>query len=447
MHGAASTFDVTAMKCGATSVPTPRCRASHSRPLCAFASVSCVVNVFDVTMNSVDVGITIGQRARQMLGIDVRHEDTTSGAPRKCSGPAESIADEPRTEIRAADADVDHRPQRPPRGALPPRLAHAARQLGHALARRAHFDRHVEAVDEDCGGRRRAQRGVQHRPVLRQIDLLAREQRRDPVRHIRRIRSGDECVERLGVEAFLGNVDAPVVPFERQRVDTSGIAREQLVQRRRAERTRAGCEIGDARFGACAARSMHSSGVRRNGLHSSRVRRNGRPVRPPMLASPRPKPAHLAGEKHPMNAPDIVDKDLPLREDTRLLGRVLGDVLRAQIGAAGFERVEAIRQTAIGFRRASGAEAGQLRSAFAALLNPLPIGETLEVVRAFSYFSHLANIAEDVHRNRRRRAHAMAGSPPRRRRRRSRTRPDRRRRHRWRDARALARRCAREPRF
>ncbi|HKU86527.1 MAG TPA: phosphoenolpyruvate carboxylase, partial [Casimicrobiaceae bacterium] len=115
-----------------------------------------------------------------------------------------------------------------------------------------------------------------------------------------------------------------------------------------------------------------------------------------------------------MNVPDIVDKDLPLREDTRLLGRVLGEVLRAQIGDAGFERIEAIRQTAIGFRRASGAEADRLRSAFAALLNPLPIGATLEVVRAFSYFSHLANIAEDVHRNRRRRAHATAGSPPRR---------------------------------
>ena len=43
------------------------------------------------------------------------------------------------------------------------------------------------------------------------------------------------------------------------------------------------------------------------------------------------------------------------------------------------------------------------------LLNPLPIAQALEVVRAFSYFSHLANIAEDVHQNRRRRAHALAG--------------------------------------
>ena len=111
-----------------------------------------------------------------------------------------------------------------------------------------------------------------------------------------------------------------------------------------------------------------------------------------------------------MDAP--IDKDLPLKEDTRLLGRVLGDVLRAQTGEGGFACIEAIRQMAIRFRRARPDEAPALRTELEALLNPLPIADALHVVRAFSYFSHLANIAEDVQQNRRRRAHALAGSPP-----------------------------------
>lgn len=52
-----------------------------------------------------------------------------------------------------------------------------------------------------------------------------------------------------------------------------------------------------------------------------------------------------------MDAP--ADKDLPLRDDTRLLGRILGDVLRDQTGEEGFERIETIRRTAIAFRRSS----------------------------------------------------------------------------------------------
>src|SRR5213082_3134286 len=56
-----------------------------------------------------------------------------------------------------------------------------------------------------------------------------------------------------------------------------------------------------------------------------------------------------------MDAP--TDKDLPLKEDTRLLGRVLGDVLRAQTGEEGFARIEAIRQAARHLRRASPGDA------------------------------------------------------------------------------------------
>ena len=106
------------------------------------------------------------------------------------------------------------------------------------------------------------------------------------------------------------------------------------------------------------------------------------------------------------------DKDSALREDTRLLGRILGDVLRAQTGDAGFERIETIRRTAIGFRRRRDGAPPTTSSDLDALLTGLDIGDTLHIVRAFSYFSHLANIAEDIQQNRRRRAHALAGSPP-----------------------------------
>lgn len=103
------------------------------------------------------------------------------------------------------------------------------------------------------------------------------------------------------------------------------------------------------------------------------------------------------------------DKDAPLKEDIRLLGRLLGNVLREQEGEAVFQVVETIRQTAVRFRRESDAQSG---ADLNKLLKKLTRDQTISVVRAFSYFSHLANIAEDQHHNRRRRAHLLAGSAP-----------------------------------
>lgn len=103
------------------------------------------------------------------------------------------------------------------------------------------------------------------------------------------------------------------------------------------------------------------------------------------------------------------DKEAPLKEDIRLLGRLLGDVVRQQEGDAVFEIVETVRQTAVRFRRESDPQAG---ADLDRLLKKLTRDQTNSVVRAFSYFSHLANIAEDQHHNRRRRAHLLAGSAP-----------------------------------
>jgi phosphoenolpyruvate carboxylase len=100
-------------------------------------------------------------------------------------------------------------------------------------------------------------------------------------------------------------------------------------------------------------------------------------------------------------------KDLPLRDDIRLLGRLLGDTIREQEGEAVYEIVERIRQSSIRFHRDEDEVA---RRDLETTLNSLSRGRTNQIIRAYSYFSHLANLAEDQHHVRRSRAHAMAGA-------------------------------------
>ena len=108
------------------------------------------------------------------------------------------------------------------------------------------------------------------------------------------------------------------------------------------------------------------------------------------------------------------DKDLPLRDDTRLLGRLLGDTVREQEGEGVFAAVERIRQTSVQLNQIPGHGLDPAaRSELEAILTNLPRDTMISVVRAFSYFLHLANIAEDQHHIRRRRVHAASGSPPR----------------------------------
>ncbi len=111
-----------------------------------------------------------------------------------------------------------------------------------------------------------------------------------------------------------------------------------------------------------------------------------------------------------LSAPvDLSSKDVPLRDDIRLLGRILGDTLREQEGDKTFELIENVRRTAVRFRKTQD---DRDRDQLEQVLDALSPDETLLVVRAFSYFSQLSNIAEDQHHNRRRRAHLKAGSPP-----------------------------------
>ncbi|RVW03401.1 phosphoenolpyruvate carboxylase [Rhodococcus spongiicola] len=97
----------------------------------------------------------------------------------------------------------------------------------------------------------------------------------------------------------------------------------------------------------------------------------------------------------------------PLREDIRLLGGMLGEIVREQSGDDIFTLVERARVESFRVRR-SEIDRAQLEEMFA----QVDTADAIPVIRAFSHFALLANVAEDIHRERRRAIHVRAGEPP-----------------------------------
>ena len=79
-----------------------------------------------------------------------------------------------------------------------------------------------------------------------------------------------------------------------------------------------------------------------------------------------------------------------LDDNVKLLGRMLGDTVRSAEGEALFEKIEVIRQLAKQGRAGDSDKQQKLIG----VLTQLEKGELLSVVRAFSHFLKLANIAE-----------------------------------------------------
>ncbi|OPE48075.1 phosphoenolpyruvate carboxylase, partial [Mycolicibacterium diernhoferi] len=97
----------------------------------------------------------------------------------------------------------------------------------------------------------------------------------------------------------------------------------------------------------------------------------------------------------------------PMREDIRLLGAILGDTVRDQNGDAVFDLVERARVESFRVRRSEID-----RTELADLFRDIDVHQAIPVIRAFTHFALLANVAEDIHRERRRAIHEAAGEPP-----------------------------------
>lgn len=106
----------------------------------------------------------------------------------------------------------------------------------------------------------------------------------------------------------------------------------------------------------------------------------------------------------------IDDKDSQLRDDIRLLGALLGEIIAEQQGLPVFAAIEEVRQLSVQYRRFDDNAA---RAKLEARLEALSQDETISLIRSFSIFSMLSNIAEDCHLIRRNRQHELAGMPAR----------------------------------
>lgn len=98
-------------------------------------------------------------------------------------------------------------------------------------------------------------------------------------------------------------------------------------------------------------------------------------------------------------------KDAELREDVHMLGALVGEIIREQGGDALFEAVESDRQAAIARREGDAEGARRL----AERTRNVPPAEARDLVRAFSTWFEMVNMAEKVHRIRRRRQYINEG--------------------------------------
>lgn len=105
--------------------------------------------------------------------------------------------------------------------------------------------------------------------------------------------------------------------------------------------------------------------------------------------------------------PPFPAKDQPLREDVRQLGALLGRLLREQGRPDLYPRVESVRRECI--RRRAGESTAE--AAVVAELGGLAPFDALEVVRAFSAWFELVNLAERTHRVRRGRSYSRTKTP------------------------------------
>ena len=98
-----------------------------------------------------------------------------------------------------------------------------------------------------------------------------------------------------------------------------------------------------------------------------------------------------------------------LREEVRLLGALLGDVIRDEGGQSLYDKIEAVRQASVAYHRDPASHPAKRLER---LLTELDLDEAVGLAHGFAVFSLLANIAEDRAGKRRAQTQTLAALNP-----------------------------------
>ncbi|MEG3790588.1 phosphoenolpyruvate carboxylase [Lysobacter sp. CCNWLW3] len=107
----------------------------------------------------------------------------------------------------------------------------------------------------------------------------------------------------------------------------------------------------------------------------------------------------------PLRAVDFAPTDALLREDVKILGALVGEILAEQRGPGFLDAVERLRRAAIRRR-----ESDRPIAALADALADIDLEQASDLVRAFATYFQAVNLAERVHRIRRRRDYERSGA-------------------------------------
>ena len=160
-----------------------------------------------------------GKRAGELFRVDVGHEGDIDAVTAERARTGKRLADQSRTEIGTADAEIDDMTDRSPGGAESQASAQLRFERAHARLRRTDCGNDIGAVDADGRVGLLAQRRMQSGAPFRQINFLPVEESLYPTGQISILRVRDQERHRLGREPLLRPIREPVLPNERQALE------------------------------------------------------------------------------------------------------------------------------------------------------------------------------------------------------------------------------------